>query len=174
MIEVLTLVFSAIAAFATLAFGFANGRRERRGERRAVEARDVLWHAKRTAEGFSFSHAGSTVARDVRVSLTVDGDTSNATADEVMGGASIVVANDNAQRLARESAAEDAEYERALKEYESPTETDSAPVWMPAPPIIRVPPMPPMGRSVQVSAIIAWRYPSGASGRQELLWRESY
>lgn len=165
----MTLVFSAAAAAGAIAFGIVGWVYMARSERRATEARDIVWSARPTSDGFEFTHGGSTSAGSVFIALTVTGETSTGTAETVARGEWFPVHSDAYAEHIESMREQHAEYERrtraAAREERAnpylPSFSMSAQIGM----------MQPLDLPVDVKAVIVWTYPSGAPDRQELSWR---
>lgn len=164
-----TLVLAAAGVAAGVGSWYVTWLFGRRAEKRAIEARDIVWSPRAADGGFEFMHGGSAAARRVFVTLIVQGMASTGSTDSVAPGEWFAVHNDGYAEHVASSRAAHAEYNERLEAARLRKPTSSL---FQAPSYVEIGMMEPIDMPVDVKAVIVWAYPSGTSDRQELSWKE--
>lgn len=164
-----------VIGLATLLFAFLTFMQGRGTERRALEARNVVWSREQIDGDWHFQHSGSTSVSEVMIVLTVDGKSEITRADTLAPNTPLLAKNAEHSDTKAVADEQDAEYDAEVEEFNSPStrRVGDGPFSIDIP-IMKVPPLPRMAWKVECSAIITWRYPSGVPDIHEAKWVEVY
>lgn len=160
---------------ATLLFAFLAFMQGRANERRALEARNVVWSREQINGDWHFRHSGTMAVSEVKILLTVDGKSEITRIDNLQPDTTVLTNNSEHSIIKASADAQDAEYDAEVDAYNTPsTRRVGSGLFAMEIPMMKVPPIPRMVWKVECSAIITWRYPSGVPDIHEAKWVEEY